>query len=414
MVIHLFQAKAGKGREVNVDLETLAALYWMHQDPGASNQMHDKAEIKEDQEDASLDLDWENRSIKVFWEHYIVPVRSSIPVSLLKVIHKILAELDCDDSLSVIKGDEETPAMYRGLGTPLRDHSLNVARDLLKILDGQPDSKMLTGKALVAALGHDIGKSPIVGMENIPGHAVKGSVWIQKELKDEKNMDDIAEAIRMHHAEKSELNRNKDNLILGLLVQANKDARDQELMQERAGGEKPKPNLKLVKSERTTPNSESEQKKDAAQEPDTEQTPDDERVQAEDNGEWFDSHVFLQELKSRITSKGFEAFVLGDNGYFSVQTIRDAVNGLRKKSGLAEFDPATPTSTYLDLVQSRITGMRNKKCVLKFAGKFSNMKKWYFICDRNLLGESKDKDLAPRDPSGRWLKKISEIIAEAH
>jgi len=136
-----------------------------------------------------------------------------------------------DPSIVPVKGDSEADELYSLRGVlekvSLREHSVNVARIMLKLLkETYRDWESLIPKALVASLGHDIGKArtlresglyakadhPLISAQKL-GEIFSGRepLWLQS----------VLESIRDHHRP------TRDPFTL-LLVKADSRAREME------------------------------------------------------------------------------------------------------------------------------------------------------------------------------------------
>jgi len=344
---------------------------------------------------------------------------------------------DFEDTPSVDPNDPETPEQYRSLvRIPLRTHSINVAKKVVDFMSRRHnDFQKFAGKAILAALAHDIGvkEKPLLGVS----HSVNSSCWCERELKSHANIKDLIESIRHHHTEDKKLLKN--NLILMALVRANKETRAEELAAlkevEKKAAQKILPVEKpqaMVPSKETEKDSKIEDKVD--QENDnpitavgqTEESTDEtvpEKManvpvqEMAQSYEWLTDEKLYGALARKVAQGGFRAFVFEDKVYFQPKVIR---------ATLEEMAETNNDSTFLQVIAHLIDpliegfGFVNHRAKLRFAGKVPPKTSYFFIIDRCKIPLPSDyKDITPREISvnfknkndaGRFLKKI--IIME--
>lgn len=371
-----------------IPLADLAHALW--QEPTAA----EHAIAKKAEKMSAADPGWENQDIQDFWQQFVNPFQSSITPPLLRTIKKLLTELEqLAPSPSIIEGDQATPPQFRFLNqVSLLEHSLNVAREVISLIQNtETDFQMIAGKVLIAALSHDIGKHPAASMPNMP-HSFNSAMWLQKRIRHLRDSAIIIEAVRLHHAPAHNHNRISNNPILPILIQADTNARENELSlysvacveEIKAQSNKPSPDPNAAVSE--FPESKPKGNTD---------TP------------WFSKDAFLKQVSKQISSTGFDAFLFGDHVYVSSAKIESLFAELRQNAGHRQ--PMGP-SEMRQIMDAHLPEVKNQKYRLRFKNNFKPLKRWFFVFEKSLLGLiSETAGRVPRDNEGRWLKSLDPI-----
>jgi HD domain len=199
----------------------------------------------------------------------------------------------------------------------LLDHSLNVAEQVMRILTLQKRDHLIPD-AVVAALGHDLGKLPLklFLVHHMEDHALPSAEMINNIpgfFRLAKNAE-ILEAIKLHH-------KDSENFLDRVLRGADQEARQMEIKQ--AG---------QLNQEDSVPEAEAENNGGPQQQ---------EKRSGIDIGGWFDVEAFLQEIKSRINvveDGRFQTFSMPDGViYVEVETISDILMQQAGKANISEI-----------------------------------------------------------------------------
>jgi hypothetical protein len=187
-----------------------------------------KAE-ENDQQQAIPQCEFTNERIQAFYKTHIESMRNA---ELQKAVcRNLLVLLDKEGgcpSVVNVKGDFESSLnsnVFSLLGkTNLLDHTLNVADQIIEMLDGT-DNKHMTPDALVTAIAHDLGKFPsrkghLYSMGEHPLAA--GNILVEiAEFERLARKDEIYQAVMLHH-------KKPDSFLGRLLKRADQIARQQE------------------------------------------------------------------------------------------------------------------------------------------------------------------------------------------
>jgi len=234
----LFKSKA---KTVRVPLEVLSVL-WTDPD-GTKTHVYPQQDIANDGPKGAHSpphaTDQPSQHGKVSfnsWEiqdFYEKSISERIRGQALNVIVKLLQVLDEKGACpSIVQGDHETPEEYSSLGcVTLTEHSLNVARIAFHMLNsGRRIMRNNAADALIAALGHDLGKIPDLARKEIQGHTFSSMAYLKPLLVSIESGENILEAVRLLHVQdKSLKGKNKSISILQVLEQADMQARQVEL-----------------------------------------------------------------------------------------------------------------------------------------------------------------------------------------
>lgn len=200
------------------------------------------------------------KETQIFVNEVIKPLSKKIISGHLKTIIQLLNLLEQNkDCPSVVKFAKTEPNKiyadkeYISLDKETRydiyekisvyRHSLNVGKKSVELLQKEKGSKInMVGKLLIAALAHDIGKIKRYEMretgtkinfaeyKEMP-HQNISSILLYDSFKDCPNLKEIAEAVQRHHSPALD----KDDILLKLLIESDKQTRDMELDKYRKG-----------------------------------------------------------------------------------------------------------------------------------------------------------------------------------
>ena len=303
----------GQGTKQQFALERLAGI-WTNRGMSEEPTIGREAEPEGDRTESSISL--QDGYLEAFHAEHIRS-NTGFPPQARKVVEGILGILDRDgDCPSVVRAHGETECLleenaYSLLASvPLSRHTINAAEQMLRLIDPGP----MTPMAIIAALGHDLGKIPgyrkklyslgdhpvisVTVLERIPG------------FSEISNREDIIRAIRDHH-------RRPVDFFSLKLKEADQEARKKEIAQSISLGsegtrakvpnhEEQKQTVVPVAEKQSTQGNNSEGK---ATKPRELELP------------WYDGEAILGELAPRINMVGegrWEAFSMS-NGYVYVQ-----------------------------------------------------------------------------------------------
>jgi len=209
-----------------LDLERLAGI-WTQRSPTempAGNTNDEKSEKDSGASPASF----QDPALSAFHAKYIRG-RSGFPPRARSVAEGILEILDTEGGCpSVVDVNGETEShldrdTYGRLAkVPLREHAVDTAEEMLRLVEPGP----MTPMAVIAALGHDLGKIPGYRQDlySLGDHPVISVTVLEKipGFSDLSNRDDIVRAIRDHH-------RKPVDFFSMKLKEADQEARKKEL-----------------------------------------------------------------------------------------------------------------------------------------------------------------------------------------
>jgi len=269
-----------------------------------------------------------------------------------EICYQILRMLETEDPCpSVANPSNDVEASwdtntYNMLGrTSLLDHSLHVAEQTIALLINA-EAHHVIPDAMVAALGHDIGKLPTnkthlysLGEHPLAAGRVLAEIKLFKELS---RKEEISKAIKHHHMR-------PEGLIGKTLKKADQNARQQEL-EEAVNLQKPQ----AESGEETTDESVSlpASEHGLARKAEADIYGEDEKTGLKDNAtsgsisrinisSWFDAQIFLDELKpyiNRLEGRRFMAFSMpGGYVYFQARVIEEVTRKLAEKAGAMDI-----------------------------------------------------------------------------
>lgn len=311
-----------KKREVA--LERLAGI-WTQKGTAESSLEKDEGETRKEMEKGQdgtheLSVSFRNPDLNAF---YIENVRdkAGFPPQARQVAEGILETLDREgDCPSVVNSHGEIEAsletgVYNRLArVTLREHALDTAGEMLRLVDPGP----MTPMAIIAALGHDLGKIPAYRQQlySLGDHPVISITILDKiaGFSEMPNKGDIITAIRDHH-------RKPIDFFSIKLKGADQEARKKELARnfflgdpgtgrESCPREEEEPR-RVTSARETIPRDDDNKTEDRKRR----------RKPREVELPWYDGKAILQEIAGRVNKVDegrWEAFSMA-NGYVYVQ-----------------------------------------------------------------------------------------------
>ena len=289
------------------------------------------------------DYEFQHKQVVNFFKEHIEQAPWFRDASLQKgVCAQIILLLDKEGECpSVVNAADDVEASwdsntYTLLGkTTLLDHTLNVADETINLLI-KADAKHVIPDALIAALGHDLGKLPSIkgylyslGEHPLAAGRVLADIKPFKQLAKKK---EISRAIKLHH-------KRPEGLLGKTLKKADQLARQKELehaveqlddlekKQQSIESSIPKKGAKAAWQAQADIYGEAKApaKKKAA-------APD-----LIDISKWFDAQGFLESLKpyiNRVTGRRFMAFSMPDGHvYFQAKAIEEVARKQAEQAG---------------------------------------------------------------------------------
>ena len=289
-----------------------------------------------------------------------------------RILLMLEKEGDCS---SVVNAADDVEASwdsntYTLLGkTSLLDHTLNVARETIKLLL-KDDASHVIPDTLIAAMGHDLGKLPSIkghlyslGEHPLAAGRVLAEITSFKQLS---RKEEISRAIKLHH-------KRPEGLLGTTLKKADQLARQKELehaVEQLADLEAQQP--QPAQSEPASPPSAPVPKKDSTaqgsgavwqaqadiygeEEPSTKKKSD---IPSLINiSAWFDAQAFMDNLRpyiNRVSGRRFMAFSMPDGYvYFQAKVIEEVARKQAEQAGA--MDVATMAADDLTMRQVLFT-----------------------------------------------------------
>ena len=206
---HHFDPKA----EVQViPLEVISVLWT----PSRSVSPRDKQDAREEKTARPA---FASAEVARFYETYIE--RHLRDGRYLQVIVELLQVLDDGGDCPLAERAEQESG--HPAGVTLREHALNVAQEAFELLNaGRAVVRNNTADALIAALGHDIGRAPglVDAADKLASPGLASVVFLEPMLDGIRTKTAILDAIRFLHAAEKEKKRAKDIALLRVLEQA--------------------------------------------------------------------------------------------------------------------------------------------------------------------------------------------------
>lgn len=252
-----------------------------------------------------------------------------------EVCAQILLLLDKDgDCSSVVNAANDVEASwdsntYTLLGkTTLMDHTLNVARETIKLLIAS-EAQHVIPDGLIAALGHDLGKLPTIKnyLYSLGEHPLAAGRLLAeiKSFKQLTKKEEISRAIKLHH-------KRPEGLLGKTLKKADQLARQKELewAVEHFSDDDKKPETEKTGAARQA-------QADIYGEENTVAGKRSNVPRLIDISKWFDAEQFLKNLKpyiNRVTGRRFMAFSMADGHvYFQAKAIEEVARKMAEQAG---------------------------------------------------------------------------------
>lgn len=215
------------GKKRQLDLERMACI-WTKRTAGEEPLAESEKEEKPEKNPGAGALDLDDPALKVFHAKYILD-KSVFPPQARKIAESILGILDREGGCpSVVNAHGEAESSLEGgayerlARVILREHAVDTVEEMLRLIEPGP----MTPMAIIAALGHDLGKIPEYRKKlyALGDHPVISVTILEKlpcfaELS---NREDIVRAIRDHH-------RKPVDFFSIKLKEADQEARKKEL-----------------------------------------------------------------------------------------------------------------------------------------------------------------------------------------
>jgi len=374
VVLILSVLRSGKNKEVTRQEVTLGDLSKLWVKGRKTGELHisEIAPIWRDEKEQgkpeTKSYVFRNEQIAEFFKKHIDQAPWFRNAGLQKdVCCQILLMLEKEgDCPSVVNAADDVEASwdsntYTLLGkTSLLDHTLNVARAIIKLL-AEDDARHVIPDTLIAALGHDLGKLPSIkghlyslGEHPLAAGRVLAEIASFKQLA---RKDEISMAIKLHH-------KRAEGLLGKTLKKADQLARQKELehaveqLVDRKAKEPPSVPLSSAPvPKKSSPVSESS----AAWQAQADIYGEDEALEKKkkdapnliDISAWFDAQTFLNSLRSyinRVSGRRFMAFSMPEGYvYFQAKAIEEVARKQAEQAGA--IDIATMASDDLTMRQ---------------------------------------------------------------
>lgn len=263
-----------------------------------------------------------------------------------QVCAQLLLLLDKDgDCPSVVNAAKDVEASwdsntYTLLGkTTLLDHTLNVAKMTISLLVAA-EAQNVIPDALIAALGHDLGKLPSIKsyMYSLGEHPLAaGRVFA--EIKDFKKLgkkDEISRAIKLHH-------KRPEGILGKTLKKADQLARQKELETavERFSDTTKESQTEAPPARFNGSGAAWQAQADIYGEENVTTGKKSESPRLVDISKWFDAELFLKNLKpyiNRVVGRKFMAFSMADGHvYFQAKVIEEVARKMAEQAGAMDI-----------------------------------------------------------------------------
>jgi hypothetical protein len=307
-----------------VALEHLAGI-WTHKGMAESSAEKDEGATRKETEKSQdetheISVAFRDPDLNAFYTENIRD-KAGFPPQARQVIEGILKILDQEgDCPSVVNSHGEIEAsletgVYNRLArVTLREHALDTAGEMLRLVDPGP----MTPMAIIAAFGHDLGKIPAYRQQlySLGDHPVISITILDKipGFSEMPNKGDIITAIRDHH-------RKPIDFFSIKLKEADQEARKKELARNFSLGD-PGTSRESLPQEEVEPRRVASAR-DTIPRDDENKTEDRKRRRKPREVElpWYDGKAILQEIAGRVNKVDegrWEAFSMA-NGYVYVQ-----------------------------------------------------------------------------------------------
>lgn len=307
-----------------VALERLAGI-WTHKGTAESSAEKDEGETRKEtgksqDETHEISVAFHDPDLNAF---YIENIRDKAGFSpqTRQVAEGILETLDREgncpsvvNSHGEIEASLETGVYNRLARVTLREHALDTAKAMLRLVDPGP----MTPMAIIAALGHDLGKIPAYRQQlySLGDHPVISVTILDKipGFSEMPNKGDVITAIRDHH-------RKPIDFFSIKLKEADQEARKKELARNFSLGD-PGTGRESLPREEVEPRRVTSARETIPRD-DENKTEDRKRRRKPREVElpWYDGKAILQEIAGRVNKVDegrWEAFSMA-NGYVYVQ-----------------------------------------------------------------------------------------------
>jgi len=307
-----------------VALERLAGI-WTHKGTAESSAEKDEGETRKETEKSQdetheISVAFRDPDLNAFYIENIrdkaglSPQARQVAEGILEILDR---EGDCPsvvNSHGEIEANLETGVYNRLARVTLREHALDTAGEMLRLVDPGP----MTPMAIIAALGHDLGKIPAYRKQlySLGDHPVISITILDKipGFSEMPNKGDIITAIRDHH-------RKPIDFFSIKLKEADQEARKKELARNFSLGD-PGTGRESLPREEVEPRRVASAKETIVRD-DENKTEDRKRRRKPREVElpWYDGKAILQEIAGRVNKVDegrWEAFSMA-NGYVYVQ-----------------------------------------------------------------------------------------------
>lgn len=244
------EKKPIESAEQEITLDELSNL-WMHwntEDKKAKTGDSTPPQTQESTQGESVQKEkspkgWQNDGIKEFWKMQVLPWRGILESqSALFPVMRVLGLLDKHGSCpSIVSAQDEQETKDLGnywstfAEVSLLDHTLRVTNNIAEIYKSHYKDQILRGAYILAGLSHDLGKIPALRERqsySLGDHPIISAGILADIGKAVPYLEQIIQAVKSHHYPKPQ-----DELAQHL-QQADKKAREEELILLRKEGEK--------------------------------------------------------------------------------------------------------------------------------------------------------------------------------
>ncbi|HWP91831.1 MAG TPA: HD domain-containing protein [Thermodesulfobacteriota bacterium] len=235
-------------QEITLDELSVLWMHWNKEDKKANTVDSNPPQTKESTQAESVQKEkspkgWQNDAIKEFWKVQVLPWRGILESqSALFPVMRVLGLLDKHGSCpSIVSAQDEQETKDLGdywstfAEVSLLDHTLRVTNNLLEIYKSHYKDQILRGAYILAGLSHDLGKIPALRKRksySLGDHPVISAGILTDIGKVIPYIEMVIQAVKSHHHPKPQ-----DELAQHL-QQADKKAREEELILLRKEGEK--------------------------------------------------------------------------------------------------------------------------------------------------------------------------------
>lgn len=311
-----------------IALERLAAIWTQDEAVGAPHEQtendakkEEEPEKKQERSPESDTISFRNPDLNAFYMKNVHD-KPGFPPHVRQIIEGLLEILDAEgDCPSVVNShgeievNLETGVYNRLAKIVLREHALDTAEEMLRLIDPGP----MTPMAIIAALGHDLGKIPAYRQQlySLGDHPIISVTVMDKipGFAEFPNRGDIAVAIRDHH-------RKPLDFFSIRLKDADQEARKKELAKS-FSLDTHEITEESQKNEAEKPRHTASAGREMTSYGDADNIPENKKKRKPREVElpWFDGKAVLQEIAERINKVDegrWDAFSMA-NGYVYIQ-----------------------------------------------------------------------------------------------